>query len=141
MWHFRNDERPFCKDRFKPKSTFNPRNKDAVIETYLSCLVERLLDIEIPSNRFNNLTEDQRNAMYRLKDDKSITIKDADKGEAVIVWNREDYLEVACKQLVDKEIYLEVPNDSSALVSTIFKSLEKIRNRGIYHRKLSIISW
>ena len=24
------------------KSTFNPRNKDAVIETYLSCLEERL---------------------------------------------------------------------------------------------------
>ena len=23
MWHFRNDERPFCKDIFKPKSTFN----------------------------------------------------------------------------------------------------------------------
>ena len=30
----------------------------------------------------------------------------------------------------DKEVYLEVPNDSSPLVSTIFKSLEKIRKRG-----------
>ena len=30
----------------------------------------------------------------------------------------------------DKEVYLEVPNDLSALVSTIFKSLEKIRKRG-----------
>ena len=29
----------------------------------------------------------------------------------------------------DKEVYLEVPNDLSALVSTIFKSLEKIRKR------------
>ena len=129
MWHFRNDERPFCKDRFKPKSTFNPRNKDAVIETYLSCLEERLLDIEIPSKRFNNLTKDERNAMYSLKDDKSIIIKGADKGAAVIVWDREDYLKEASK-LEDKEVYLEVPNDWSALVSTIFKSLEKIRKRG-----------
>ena len=63
MWHFRNDERPFCKHRFKPKSTFNPTNRDAVIETYLSCLEERLLVIEIPSKRFNNLTKDERNAM------------------------------------------------------------------------------
>ena len=130
MWHFRNDERPFCKDRFKPKSTFNPRNKDASIETYLSCLEERLLDIDIPSKRFNNLTKDERNAMYSLKDDKSIIIKGADKGAAVIVWDREDYLKEASKQLEDKEVYLEVPNDSSALVSTILKFLEKIRKRG-----------
>ena len=130
MWHFRNDERPFSQERFKPKSTFNPRNKDAVIETYLSCLEERLLDIEMPSKRFNNLTKDERNAMYSLKDDKSIIIKGADKGSAVIVWDRKDYIKEATKQLEDKEVYMEVPNDSSALVSTIFKSLEKIRKRG-----------
>ena len=68
--------------------------------------------------------------MYSLKDDKSIIIKGADKGAAVIVWDREDYLKEASKQLEDKEVYLEVPNDSSALVSTIFKSLKKIRKRG-----------
>ena len=122
--------RPFSQEKLKPKSTFNPRNKDAVIETYLSCLEERLLDIEIPSKRFNNLTKDERNAMYSLKDDKSIIIKGADKGSAVIVWDREDYIKEATKQLEDKEVYMEVPNDSSALVSTIFKSLEKIRKRG-----------
>ena len=27
MWHFRNDERPFAGDRFRPKSSFNPRKK------------------------------------------------------------------------------------------------------------------
>ena len=72
MWYFRNDERSFSQVLFKPRSTFNPRNKDAVTEAYLSCLVERLLDIEIPSRRFNNLTKDERNATYSLKDDKSI---------------------------------------------------------------------
>ena len=130
MCHFRNDERTFFKDRFKPKSTFNPRNKDAVIETYLSFLEERLLDIEIPAKRFSNLTKDKRDAMYSLKDDKSIIIKVADKGAVVIVWDREDYLKEASKQLEDKEVYLQVSNDSSALVSTIFKSLQKIRKRG-----------
>ena len=51
MWHFRNDERTFAAEKFRPKSSFNPRNKDATIETYLSCLEERLLDIEIPFKR------------------------------------------------------------------------------------------
>ena len=125
MWHFRNDERSFSQERFKPKSTFNSRNKDAAIETYLSCLEERLLDIEIPSKRYNNFTKDERNAMYSLKDDKSIIIKGADKDAAVIVWDREDYIKEASKQLENKEVYVEVPNDSSALVSTIFSLLKK----------------
>ena len=68
--------------------------------------------------------------MHSLKDDKSIIIKGPDKGAAVIVWDREDYIKEASKQLEDKEVYMEVPNDSTALVSTIFKSLEKIRKRG-----------
>ena len=37
MWHFRNDQRTFVADKFRPKSSFNPRNKAAIIETYLSC--------------------------------------------------------------------------------------------------------
>ena len=41
MWHFRNDEKPFPYWKFRPKLTFNPRNKDTVIETYLSSLEER----------------------------------------------------------------------------------------------------
>ena len=40
--------------------------------------------------------------MCSLKDDKSIIIKGADKGAAVIVWDREDYFKVASKQLEDK---------------------------------------
>ena len=51
MWHFRNDERFFVADKFRPKSSFNPRHKDVIIETYLNCLEERLIDIEIPSKR------------------------------------------------------------------------------------------
>ena len=114
----------------------HPTNKDTVIETCLSCLEERLLDIEIPSKRFNNLIKDERNAMYSLKDNKSIIIKAANQGAAVIVWDREDYLKETSKQLEDKEVCLEVPNDSSALVSVIFKSFEKIRKRGDLSRDI-----
>ena len=95
MWHFRNDERTFTAEKFRSKSSFNPRNKDAIIETYFSCLKERLMGIEIPSKRYNNLTKDERDALYSLKDDSSIIIKDADKGSVVVVWGRKDYLKEA----------------------------------------------
>ena len=41
-WHFRNEENEFALDQFKPKSSFNPRNKDAAIEIYISSLEEKL---------------------------------------------------------------------------------------------------
>ena len=61
--------------------------------------------------------------MYSLKFDNTIVIKGADKGSAVVVWDREDYLKEAHKQLSDEEVYEEVTNDPSALESTIFTAL------------------
>ena len=48
----------------------------------------------------------------------------------MVVWDREDYLKEAYKQLEDREVYEEVPNDRSVLGNTIIKALEKIRLRG-----------
>ena len=130
MWHFRNDERSFAADRFRPKSSFNPRNKDVIIETYLSCLEERLLDIEIPSKRFNNLAKEEQGASCSLKDDPSIIIKGAEKGSVVIVWDREDYLREAYRQLDDKEMYEQFPDNPNVLANTLMKVLEKIHLQG-----------
>ena len=35
-WHFLNENKDIHRDMFKRKSKFNPRNKDAAIELYLS---------------------------------------------------------------------------------------------------------
>ena len=71
---------------------------------------KRLIDIEIPFKRYNNLTKDECDALYSLKDDPSIIIKG--------------------KQLYDSEVYEEVPNEPNVLINTIMKALEKIRLRG-----------
>ena len=73
------------------------------------------------SKRFNNLTKEERNALYNLRDDPTVIIKGADKGSAVVVWDREDYLKEASK---------EVQNDPSTLIDTIMRALEKIKIRG-----------
>ena len=84
------------------------------------------MDTEIPSRRYHNLTKEERDALYSSRDDSTIIIKGADKGSVVVVWGREDYLKEAYKQLEDREVYEEVPNDPSVLVNTIIKALEKI---------------
>ena len=86
--------------------------------------------MDISSKRFNNLTRKERNALYNLRDDPTIIIKGADKGSTVVVSDIEDYLKEAYKQLGDKDVYEEVQNDSSILINTIMRTLEKIRIRG-----------
>ena len=98
MWHLRKDGKPFLYENFRAISAFNSRNKDYVIETYLSSLEERLLDIDISSKRFNNLTKEECNAPYNLRDDPTIIMEGADKGSAGVVWDRDDYLKEATKQ-------------------------------------------
>ena len=66
--------------------------KDTAIELYLSSLKEKLTKVEVPKDKFNNLNNSERKALYDLKNDKSIVIKSADKGLAVVVSGREDYI-------------------------------------------------
>ena len=87
-------------------------------------LEERLLAVEIPSKRFNNLTKEEREALYSLKDDPSIIIKGADKGSVVVVWDREDYLKEAYRQLDDKEVYEQVPNMKTSEKICLWGDLE-----------------
>ena len=129
-WHFRNENKNIYRDMFKPKSKFNPRNEDAVIELYLSSLEEKLIKVDVPKDKLNNLTNSERKALYDLKNDKSIVIKSPDKGSAVVVWGRKDYIKEAEKQLDDEELYEEVSNDAAPLLKTINGVIAKIRKRG-----------
>ena len=80
--------------------------------------------------RMLRLKWEERSALYNLKNDKNIVIKSADKGSAVVVWDRDDYIKEAEKQLGDKEIYEEMCNDPEPLISTIHNAIKKIRLRG-----------
>ena len=125
-----NENKDIHRGMFKPKSKFNPRNKDAPIELYLSSLEEKLMTVEVPKDRFEILTESERKALYDLENDKIIVIKSADKGSAVVVWDREDYIKEAEKQLGDEQVYEEVSNDAAPLLKTINEVIAKIRKRG-----------
>ena len=57
-------------------------------------------------------------------------IKSADKSSAVVLWDREDYIKEAEKQLGDEEVYEEVSNDAAPLLKTINEVIAKIRKRG-----------
>ena len=68
--------------------------------------------------------------MYNLKSDQSIVMKEADKGSALVIWDKKDYFIEAEKQLSCKETYEEVLSDPSFLIKTTHDTLEKIQRRG-----------
>ena len=86
-------------------SKVNPRNKDANIDLYVSSLKEKLMKVEVPKDKFSNLTNSERKALYDIRNDENIEVKSADNSAAVIVWDREGYMTEAEKQLGDEEVY------------------------------------
>ena len=69
-------------------------------------------------------------------------MKDADQGSGVVIWDREDYLVEAKKQLDDNEVYQELRGDVESPIEKIIKKvIRKLRNRGdISHETLDYFS-
>ena len=67
------------------------QNEDVAIEIYLSRLEAEIFSLDKKLS-YSNLTKEERQAIYSLRDDTSIIIKEADKGSGIVVWDREDYL-------------------------------------------------
>ena len=59
--------------------------------------------------------------MRGLAEDRNIIIKPADKGSCVVLWDREDYLAEAGKQLQDVKIYEDTDFKESNLVKLVEK--------------------
>ena len=131
-WHFRDEEGDFADAPvFRKKSTFNPRNIDAQIELYLSQIEGEIMQISEAGSNFSNLSAQEQQALRDLQNDSSIVIKGADKGSAIVVWDREDYLKEADSQLSDTDVYEECVTDPlPQLQKAISDTLRGIRDRG-----------
>ena len=55
------------------------------IETYPSSLEEKVLDIDIPKDKFTNLSQEKRDALYSFKNDNTKVIKGTDKGSGIVL--------------------------------------------------------
>ena len=83
--HFRNEPTPYFKETtvFVPKSTWKPPK----------------------GYHLKFFSKEEWQAMRALANDRSIVIKRTGKGSCVVVWDRNDYIAEAEKQLIDENIY------------------------------------
>ena len=61
---------------------------DPVLENYLSLLEKEVMSVSPEGKNFSNLSPSEQLSLKQLKSDRNIVIKEADKGSAVVVWDR-----------------------------------------------------
>lgn len=112
-WHFRNEVSENFSEvpAFRLKSKWNPPTGSPALELFLSRLEADIFALLPGINRNLNLNRKEWLAMKGLAADRSIVIKQADKGSCVVVRGREDYLAEAERQLNDNSIYETFKND------------------------------
>ena len=118
-WYFRDELTPFFREQpsFSPKSSWSPPAGHPNLEVFLSQIQQELFQSADKSLTYSNVTEEEWQAIRSPANDRSIVVKKPDKGSCVIVWDRNDYLSEAEKQLCDKAIYKNVSLNEKILSS------------------------
>ena len=96
-WHFRNEpsENFSIIPAFRSKSSWKPPTGHPNPEVSLSSVEKELFEDIGTSLRCSILSTDEWKAIRFLTDDRSIGIKKAGKGSAVVFWERNDYIKEA----------------------------------------------
>jgi hypothetical protein len=82
----------------RKKNSWNPKtSKNTTLESFID--VQTAVSTNIPTH--NNLTPAEKGAIQELKERDDIVIKAVDKGSAVVVMDKVDYLEEANRQQTD----------------------------------------
>ena len=76
---------------YKLKSTWNPPKGPPALELFLSKVQEDIFSVLPGHPKKFNLNRGEYLSMRCLQNDRSVIIKPADKGSALVVWDRQDY--------------------------------------------------
>ena len=78
------------------------------VEKELDVLVHDLNTTTI--KLLDNLSSNQRRALYELKGNNNIVIKPADKGGSTVIMDKDNYIREACTQLHDERFLKKIDN-------------------------------
>ncbi|XP_063448501.1 uncharacterized protein LOC134728033 [Mytilus trossulus] len=103
---------------------------------YISATLEDVIDkiksdvVHLASNKYSsfyNTSPDEKKAIQSLRNRDDIVIKPADKGSAVVIMDKANYIAEAVRQLSDERFYQKLDYDPT---SKIITALQTIYNDG-----------
>ena len=101
---------PFQHQKFKNPSNWNPPGPP-VLE-YMCFLNENSLQSKpLSQHKRANMRKAEFDALKSLKANSDIIIKKADKGSAVVIQNRKEYIKEGLRQLNDTKFYKQIDSD------------------------------
>ena len=109
-WYFRNEPTSSFSEHpsFTSKSSWKPLEGNPSLELFLSQIEKELFEVSKSNLGYSNFSKEEWQCMCLLANVRSIVIKKADKGSCVVVWDRQDYIAEASKQLKDESVYKSV---------------------------------
>ena len=114
---------------YKPPSKWTPKDEDMppYILDFINELQEELYKLEATHKQKtkDNLTQTHRKALMKLKNNKNIIIKAADKGSGVVIMTTKQYKEEVLSQLTKKEHYKETKETVQEIQTKIRHYTEK----------------
>ena len=124
------DEPPFDPEPFYQKSTWTPpKNRVPSLETYIQAVSSQVHSTDT-IRPHDNLPREERQALSSLKNRVDIIIKPADKGSAVVVMDRQQYIDEAMKHLNNQSHYSPLDSDPTCNFSQQIQStLDNMKER------------
>ena len=120
------------KPAFRKRSTWCPeRNRDAVLETCVSLLERKIFSQDLSVRCQRNLSKEEQEALDNLRGYDDIIIKQADKGSAVVIMDRERYVGEAMRQLNDKDVYIPLKKEpTEEMIEIINERVRRLHGDG-----------
>ena len=115
---------------FRKKSSRCPeKNRDLFLEAYASALEEIFRESNLKKKCHRNLTKEEQKALEDLRSYDDIVIKQADKGSAVVVMDKERYVAEATRQLGDSAVYVSL-DPTGFIIEKVNEKLNKAYSDG-----------
>ena len=104
-----------------------------MIETMISINDLEFAKLPLSAPLRQNLSQAERRALRSLKNNTDIVIKKADKGSAIVIMDRDDYIKEGERQLNDKNFYRHVNEDMTHKFNDTVKSIvsNMVKNKEI----------
>ena len=120
------------------KSGWNPpKSKDKHLEDAIQYLKD--YPKEENKNVKNNLTKEENNAIKSLLSDKSIVIKEADKGGAVVVMDADYYRDKIREMLDDPNFYKEADEGADSRTRKLIHQLIEQHGKGLMDEEIDYL--
>ena len=121
------------------KSSFNPKpTKDKHLEETINNL--KTNPLENRKNVKDNLSRGERKALSQLKSDQTIIIKEADKGSAVVIMDRDFYRDKILEMLNDNNFYKETDGNADKRTRNLILKLLKKYDSELYEEEKDYIA-